>query len=409
MKRGSRMNQQNGALSGIKVVDLSRVLGGPFSAQVLADHGAQVIKVEPPQRDETRFWGPPFRQDSSAYFAGINRNKQGISIDLTHAEGRKVLMTLLEDADVLVENFKIGTLEKWGLGYEDVLAKKFPQLIHCRITGFGADGPLGGLPGYDSVIQAISGIMSVNGEAGGEPLRVGLPVVDMVTGLNAVIGILLAMQARHYTGKGQFVEAALFDSGVSLLHPHLPNYLWSGKVPQRTGNAHPNITPYDAYATVTNPIYIAVGNNNQFAKLCEHLGVQPLTSDARFIDNAARCQHRMELKQLLEHRLQDYDGDVLAYELIQAGVPCAPILGVKEIVQHPHTQHRQMVVEIGQHYQGIGSPIKLSETPASYRHAPPVFAEHTVEVLQKNGFSDAQIELLIEQGIITQHAVDVPA
>lgn len=398
------MNINTGALKGIKVLDLSRVLGGPFSAQVLADHGAEVIKVEPPQKDETRFWGPPFRQDSAAYFSGINRNKQGISIDLTQAEGRKILLQLLSDADVLVENFKIGTLEKWGLSFDEVLSKQFPRLIHCRVTGFGADGPLGGLPGYDSVIQAISGIMSVNGEAEGEPLRVGLPVVDMVTGLNAVIGILLALQARQSSGRGQFVEAALFDTGVSLLHPHIPNYVWSGKVPQRTGNAHPNITPYDAYQTKTSPIYIAVGNNQQFAKLCQQLDLTELMQDPRFVDNSACCQHRKAFKQLLEQRLAQFDGDRLAYDLIQAGVPCGPILNVAEIVNHPHTLHRNMVVKIGDEYQGIGSPIKLSQTPASYRQAPPAFAEHTIQVLQQKGFSDEQIELLIEQGIISQQA-----
>lgn len=396
------MNTNTGALQGIKVVDLSRVLGGPFSAQVLADHGAEVIKVEPPQKDETRFWGPPFREDSAAYFAGINRNKQGIALDLTQPEGRDILLKLLHDADVLVENFKIGTLEKWGLGYEEVLSQQFPRLIHCRVTGFGADGPLGGLPGYDSVIQAISGIMSVNGEPEGEPLRVGLPVVDMVTGLNAVIGVLLALQARNSSGKGQLVEAALFDTGVSLLHPHIPNYVWSGNVPQRTGNAHPNITPYDAYKTGTSPIYIAVGNNRQFAKLCQALALDALVSDPRFDTNAQRCLNRQEFKQILEARLADFDGDELAYRLIQAGVPCGPILNVEEIVRHPHTRHRQMVVSIGEQYQGIGSPIKLSQTPASYRSAPPAFAEHTQDVLLQHGFSPEQIELLIEQGIIKQ-------
>ena len=398
-----------GALKGIKVVDLSRVLGGPFSAQVLADHGAEVIKVEPPQKDETRFWGPPFRDSSAAYFSGLNRNKSGISIDLTQKEGQQILLKLLADADVVVENFKIGTLEKWGLGYEQLLSKKFPKLIHCRVSGFGADGPLGGLAGYDSVIQAMSGIMSVNGEADGGPLRVGLPVVDMVTGLNAVIGILLALQARHITGKGQFVEAALFDSGVSLLHPHIPNYLWSNTVPKRTGNAHPNIAPYDAYQTKTNPIYIAAGNNKQFAKLCEKLALADLLNDSRFESNAMRCQNRMALKNILEEKLSTLDGDVLAHDLIQSGVPCGPILNVEQILDHPHTHHRDMLVSIGDTYQGLGAPIKLSETPASYRKTPPAFAEDTVSVLRNNGFSQEQIELLIEQGIIYQKEQEVIA
>lgn len=392
-----------GALQGIKVIDLSRVLGGPFSAQVLADHGAEVIKVEPPQKDETRFWGPPFKNDSAAYFSGLNRNKQGISVDLTQAEGQQILLKLLSDADILIENFKIGTLEKWGLGFDDFLSKKFPKLIHCRVSGFGTDGPLGALPGYDSVIQAISGIMSVNGEPGGEPLRVGLPVVDMVTGLNAVIGILLALQARHATGKGQFVEAALFDTGVSLLHPHIPNFLWSGKVPQRTGNAHPNISPYDAYKTKTSPVYIAAGNNNQFEKLCNKLNLKSLVIDPRFDTNANRCHNRTELKQILEKKLSEFDGELLASELIHLGVPCGPILNVDQIIQHPHTRHREMIVTIGNEYQGIGSPIKLSKTPPSYRIVPPAFAQDTLNVLKNNGFSLAQIELLIEKGIIHQH------
>jgi crotonobetainyl-CoA:carnitine CoA-transferase CaiB-like acyl-CoA transferase len=394
------MNIMMGALNGIKVIDLSRVLGGPFSAQVLADHGAEVIKVEPPQKDETRFWGPPFRQESSAYFAGINRNKKGIVLDLTQAEGREILLKLLEEADVLIENFKIGTLEKWGIGYEDVLSKKFPKLIYCRVTGFGVDGPLGGLPGYDSVIQAMAGIMSINGEPDGEPLRVGLPVVDMVTGLNAAIGILLAIQARHMTGKGQLVEAALFDSGISLLHPHIPNYVWSGKVPQKTGNAHPNITPYDAYKTGTSPIYIAVGNDHQFSKLCNYLNLQHLIQDERFKSNAQRCLHRVELKIILEQHLAQYEGNKIADELIREGVPCGPILNIGEIVKHPHTAHRKMLISIGDQYQGIASPIKLSRTPASYRLAPPSFSQDTCEVLRKHGFSQEHIQVLVDRKII---------
>jgi crotonobetainyl-CoA:carnitine CoA-transferase CaiB-like acyl-CoA transferase len=394
------MNVNIGALHGIKVLDLSRVLGGPFSAQVLADHGAEVIKVEPPQKDETRFWGPPFKQDSSAYFSGINRNKKGIVLDLTKEEGREILWTLLKETDVLIENFKIGTLEKWGIGYEDVLSKKFPRLIYCRVTGFGVDGPLGGLPGYDSVIQAMTGIMSINGEPNGEPLRVGLPVVDMVTGLNAAIGVLLAIQARHMTGKGQMVEAALFDSGISLLHPHIPNYIWSSNVPQKTGNAHPNITPYDAYKTKTNPIYIAVGNDHQFAKLCNYLNLDNLIEDERFKSNSQRCLNRFELKAILEQCLAQYDVNEIADALIRVGVPCGPILDIAEIVQHPHTAHREMLVSIGEQYQGVASPIKLSRTPASYRLAPPSFAQDTNEVLIRHGFSQKQIDVLVTNKII---------
>lgn len=396
------MTKTMGSLQGIKVIDLSRVLGGPFCTQVLADHGADVIKIEPPQGDETRLWGPPFQHGSAAYFGGVNRNKQGMVLDLTQPEGRAVLHTLLADADVLVENFKTGTLAKWGIGDDAALAQAFPRLIHCRITGFGADGPLGGLPGYDSVIQAMAGIMSMNGDADGAPLRVGLPVVDMVTGLNASIGILLALQARLASGQGQLVEAALYDSGVSLLHPHVPNHLVSGQVPVRSGNAHPNIAPYDVFATRTEPVYIAVGNDAQFAKLCQHIGRPELINDARFSDNGLRCQHREALKATMEATLSQYDGPQLAHELIQAGVPSGPILNVADVVAHPHTAHRHMLVNIGPDYQGLGSPIKLGANPASYRLAPPQFGADSVAILRQHGFDAERIAVLIEKGVVKQ-------
>jgi crotonobetainyl-CoA:carnitine CoA-transferase CaiB-like acyl-CoA transferase len=370
-----------GALHGIKVVDLSRVLGGPYCTQILADHGADVIKVEPPKGDETRAWGPPFDEDgTAAYFRGVNRNKRGIVLDLSAEAGRADLLRLLDDADVLVENFKSGTLERWGLGYADVLAARFPRLIHCTISGFGTDGPLGGLPGYDAVIQAMAGLMSVNGEQGGEPLRVGLPVVDMVTGLNAANGILLALQARHGSGLGQSVEVTLYDAGMSLLHPHMPNYLASGKTPSRTGNAHPNITPYDTYRTGTVPLFLAVGNDSQFRALCKYLKAPHLPEDPRFASNAERCGHRPELKQELEALLAGHDGATLAPDLIRHGVPCGPIQDVAQVAGHPHTRHRGMIVAIDD-YRGVASPIKLSRTPASYRRKPPRFGADTAAVL----------------------------
>jgi len=222
-----------GALAGLKVIDLSRVLGGPYCGQMLADHGAQVIKVEPPTGDETRAWGPPFADDgTAAYYNGLNRNKRDIVIDLSRPEGREIVLKLLADADVLIENFKIGTLERWGIGYEQTLRERFPRLIHCRVSGFGADGPLGGAPGYDAVAQALGGLMSVNGTPDTGPLRVGVPVVDITTGLSAVIGVLLAVIERQRSGRGQFVEATLYDTAVSLLHPQSANWLQSGQTPQ---------------------------------------------------------------------------------------------------------------------------------------------------------------------------------
>lgn len=368
-----------GALAGIRVIDLTRVLGGPYCTQILGDHGADVIKVEPPQGDETRAWGPPFAGDTASYYLGLNRNKRGIVLDLTKPAARESLLGLLEDADVLVENFKIGTLERWGIGYSD-LQKRFPRLIHCRISGFGADGPLGALPGYDAVIQAMAGLMSVNGDADGDPLRMGVPVVDIAAGLNATIGILLALQERSRSGKGQFVEAALFDCGISLLHPHLANFFLSGKEPRRTGNAHPNITPYDTFHTASVPIFLAVGNDGQFRKLCSVLAAPELAADARFATNEQRNLHRSELRQALEAILASREGAALATKLIEAGVPCAPVLSLKEVVEHPHTRHREMMVEV-QGYRGTGSPIKLSRTAATYRRPPPAFGEHDEEIL----------------------------
>ena len=365
-----------GALHGLKVIDLSRVLGGPYCTQILADHGADVLKIEPPQGDETRGWGPPFDEHGTAsYFLGLNRNKRGMTMDLTQPAQRAALLALLQDADVLVENFKTGTMEKWGLGY-DTLAAKFPRLVHCRVSGFGADGPKGGLPGYDAAIQAMVGLMSINGEPdakGGAPVRMGVPVVDIVTGLNAALGIMFALKERERSGQGQFVEAALYDCGLSLLHPHSANHLLDPRiVPGRSGNAHPNICPYDTFATGSTPIFLAVGNDGQFGKLCELIGAPELASDPRFVTNAQRNAHREVLKPLLEAKLAAFDDcEALADRLMNVGVPCAPIHDVPAALADPHTAHRSMVVEIGEAYRGVASPIKLSRTPATYRVGPP--------------------------------------
>ncbi|AZE20839.1 CaiB/BaiF CoA transferase family protein [Pseudomonas chlororaphis] len=395
------MNHAKGALAGLKVIDLSRVLGGPYCSQALADHGAEVIKLEPLSGDETRGWGPPFEGADASYFRGVNRNKQGIAVDLSRPAGITLLMRLLEDADVLIENFKPGTLERWGIGYAEVLSQRFPTLIHCAISGFGGDGPLGGLPGYDAVIQAMAGLMSVNGEAESGPLRIGLPIVDMVTGLNALAGILLALNERHRSGLGQSLDITLYDCGVSLLHPHLANYFAAGKTPLRTGNAHPNIAPYDSYRTGTEPIFLAVGNDRQFAKLCEQLDASALLDDPRFADNGRRSVNREALKQALEARLAEHDGTLLAQRLIRLGVPCGSIASIDKVVEHPHTRHRGLLVEIGD-YRGVGSPVKLSRTPASYRSAPPALGANTREVLEGLGLDDQTIESLFEHGIVRE-------
>jgi formyl-CoA transferase len=387
-----------GALAGLKVIDLTRVLGGPYCTQMLGDHGAEVIKIEPPQGDETRTWGPPFQGDAASYFIGVNRNKRGVALDLARPEGRAVLFRLLESADVLIENFKTGTLERWGMGYEAVLKDRFPRLIHCRVSGFGADGPLGGYPGYDAVIQGMAGLMSLNGEPEGAPVRVGVPVVDLATGMNASIAILLALQERQRSGRGQLVEVTLFDSAVALLHPYTANWFLSGKPPARTGNQHPNVSPYDQYRTKTKRIFVAVGNDRQFQRFCAEIGRPELVSDPRFRSNADRVTNRAQLREELEAILASIDGERLAMTLLEKGVPAGPVLDVPDVVNHPHTRHRGMVVERGA-YRGVGNPVKLSRTPMSLREAPPAFGSATRDVLTEAGLTEAEIDALFAAGV----------
>lgn len=360
---------QAGALAGIRVLDLSRILGGPYCGQILGDHGADVLKVEPPGGDDTRTWGPPFRDGVASYYHGLNRNKRIQHLDLTTAEDRERLLALVAEADVLIENFKTGTMERWGIGQAD-LSQRFPRLVWCRVTGFGSDGPLGALPGYDAAVQAMTGIMSINGEADGGPLRVGLPVVDMVTGMNAALGVLVALQERQRSGRGQLVEAALYDSGLALLHPHAANWFMDGRAPKRTGNAHPNIYPYDALRTGTDPVFVAVGNDRQFAAFCRVIGMPDLATHADYATAGARSANRDALKAALEAQMAALDGRALVEDLMAAGVPAAPVLDVEAALGHPHTAHRGMVVEMEGGWRGLGSPIKLDRTPASYRHVP---------------------------------------
>jgi crotonobetainyl-CoA:carnitine CoA-transferase CaiB-like acyl-CoA transferase len=393
------MNEaSSGALAGIKVIDLTRVLGGPYCTQMLGDHGAEIIKIEPPQGDETRTWGPPFHGDAASYFIGVNRNKRGIVLDLSKPQGREVLFRLLDGADVLIENFKTGTLEKWGMGYEGVLRARFPRLIHCRVSGFGADGPLGGYPGYDAVVQGMAGLMSVNGEPDGAPVRVGVPVVDLATGMNATIAILMAVIERTRSGKGQFVEATLYDSAIALLHPHLANFFLNGKPPVRTGNAHSNVSPYDQFRTGTKRIFLGIGNDRQFARLCAEIGHPELATDPRFKSNGDRVTNRAALRVVLEAALATVDGEALTTKLLEQGVPAGPVLEVPDVAAHPHTRHRLMVVE-KDGYRGTGNPIKLSRTPASVRRLPPQFGAATREVLGEAGYSASEIEALIAAGV----------
>ncbi len=389
-----------GALDGVRIIDLTRILGGPYGTQWLADHGADVIKIEPPQGDDVRGWGPPFDEEAgaSSYFLGVNANKRGAALDLRREEGREALLRLLETADVLVENFKPGGMEKFGLGYHEVLRQRFPRLIHCRISGFGADGPHGGLPGYDAIIQAQAGLMSVNGTEGGEATRLGIPLVDIGAGIAGALGIVMALYERTSSGEGQYLDMTLYDAAVSLLFPHAANYFLSGKHPTITGNTHSNLSPYDVFPTRTSKVFIAGGNDTQFRRICELLGRPELAQDSRFVDNAARLANKHALRDEFTPLMREWDGEELARALMEVGAPAGPVLETHEVVAHPHTAHRNMTVE-NDGYRALGNPIKLERTPpAPARLKPPRFGQHTREVLADAGYAEAEIDNLIEIG-----------
>jgi formyl-CoA transferase len=386
-------NLSNGALAGLKVIDLSRVLAGPFCTQILGDHGAEIIKVEPPAGDETRTWGP-FGPNGSAYYSGINRNKHHAAIDFSKKEGRDLLLRLLEGADVLIHNFKVGTLERWELGYEEVLASKFPRLIFCQITGFGEDGPLGGLPGYDSVVQAIAGNMSVNGSADSGPLRVGMSIVDIGTGMNALAAILMAALEREKSGLGQKLDVCLYDCALTYLHPHATGYLQTGTEPVRSGNQHPSIAPYEEFATKTGAMFLGAGNNGQFIAACKLLECTELAGDPRFTTNALRVQHRAELHVLLQSVLSNVDVEEIAPRLLRSGIPASAIRDVPSALAAPHTLHRDMIIEQGD-YKALGIPIKMSRTPGGLRSTPQALGADTREVCRAAGLNDAEIDEMV--------------
>ncbi|MBX9824975.1 MAG: CoA transferase [Xanthobacteraceae bacterium] len=376
------------ALDGVKVVDLTRVLGGPYCTMILADHGADVIKVEPPGGDETRTWGPPFRDcdgdRAASYFIGVNRNKRSLMLDLSSEEGRNVVLALLEDADVLVENFKPGTMERWGLGYAKHLETQFPRLIHCRVSGFGADGPFGGLAGYDAAVQALTGLMSINGDPASGPTRLGNPIVDLSTGLYSAVAILMALHERHRSGRGQFIDMTLYDCGLAMLHPQAANYLLGGRRPVSLGNAHPNLAPCDKFQTKTGEIFLAVGNDNQFRKLAQAVGCPALADDRRFRSNSDRVENKKVLAALLQEALEPVDGKAMAEQLLRLGVPAGAVLFIDEALAMPHTNHRKMVADTND-YCGIATPIKFSRSVAVATRRPPKLGEHNCEVIGELG------------------------
>lgn len=398
------VNNQQGALHGIKVLDLSRVLAGPSCTQVLADLGAEVLKIERPRiGDETRHWAPPaFSDDTSAYYATINRNKKSLTVDITKAEGQAIIKQLAADSDIVVENFKVGGLQKYGLDY-DSLQVANPRLIYASLTGFGQTGPDAKLPGYDYIIQGLSGLMSITGPSEGEPHKVGVAVVDLFAGLQLTIGIQAALIARQQTGRGQHVDVALLDSAIAMLANVGMNHLASGKIPPRLGNQHPNIVPYQVFSGSGEQHFIlACGNDSQFTKLCEVL-VADWYQDERFATNPARVENRKLLCAQISEKFAEQPRAYWLEALGQAGIPCGPINNISEALAMPQAQAREMVIDFneqGSPVRALGNPIKLSQSPVSYRSPPPKLSEHTDETLSALGYDVEMIAKLKADGIV---------
>ena len=396
-----------GPLTGLRVLDLTRVLAGPTCTQMLGDLGAEVIKIERPEAgDDTRGFAPPFVPNTkeSAYFVGVNRNKKSVTLDIAKPEGQAIIHKLLEHCDILVENFKVGALAKYGLGYEQ-LAKTHPRLIYCSITGFGQTGPYAPRPGYDALIQAMGGVMSLTGEPNGSPQKVGVPVADLFAGLYGCIGILAAVNHRNNTGQGQQIDIGMLDTHVAWLANQGMNYLATGENPPRLGNQHPNIAPYQEFPTKDGYIILAVGNDPTFERFCRAFGQEALLSDPRFATNPIRVQNR----QLVTDTLTPVMKSKTTAEWIEAlealKIGCGPINTLEQVFADPHVKAREMVVEMahgsGETVQVIANPVKLSATPPSYRSAPPVLGEHTNAVLTDVlKMSTAEIAALKEKGIL---------
>ncbi|GAB3398627.1 CoA transferase [Massilia agilis] len=405
-----------GALSHIKVLDLSRVLAGPWCGQLLADLGAEVIKVERPGvGDDTRGWGPPYLKDrsgaetkESAYFLSANRGKKSLTLDISTPEGQDIVKKLAAECDIVLENYKVGALAKYGLDQASLRAIN-PRLIYCSITGFGQDGPDAQRAGYDFMIQGMGGLMSITGQpdevAGGGPVKVGVAVTDVMTGMYASVAVLAALAQREVSGAGQYIDLALFDVQVAMLANQASNYLVGNVVPGRLGNAHPNIVPYQAFATADGHLILAVGNDRQFNSFCQVAGHPEWGSNELFATNAMRVRHRVELIALLEPVLQERTTRQWLDQLEAVGVPCGPINTIAQVFEEPQARHRQLAVPLPHALHdavaSVANPIRMSDTPVAYDRAAPLLGEHTHEILQERLHLDReQIDRLQRQGVI---------
>ena len=405
-----------GALSHLKVLDLSRVLAGPWCGQNLADLGAEVIKVERPgMGDESRTWGPPWVKDGeggdtrdSTYYTSTNRNKRSITIDIAKPAGQALVRELAAQADVLLENYKVGDLKRYGLGYED-LSTINPRLIYCSVTGFGQSGPSAQRPGYDFIFQGEGGLMSITGERddlpGGGPAKVGIAVTDILTGLNATTAILAAVEYRHISGRGQYIDMALMDVIVAFGANQIAGYFGTGQIPKRYGNAHPNLAPYGVFRTGDGHMIIACGNQGQWERFCQAILREELPKDPRFVDIPSRNAHRPVLTEEIERTLMNQPTAHWLEKLTATDVPNGPINNYKQVFEHPQVVHRKLKVDLPHNRGGttstVASPLRLSETPGEYRRAPPVLGQHTREILaQVLGKNEAEIEKLAQDGIV---------
>jgi len=392
-------------LEGITVLDLTRVLSGPYCTMLLADMGARVIKVEQPGKgDDTRAWGPPFLEGESAYFLSINRNKESVTLDFKHPEGRAVLDRLVAKADVFVENFRPGTLAKLGLDYQS-LSSKYPQLVYCSISGFGQTGPRRAEPGYDAVIQAEGGLMSITGAADGPPFRLGVAIADIVSGMFAAYGISMALHARQRTGRGQEVDLAMLDAVTALLTYQAGNYFASGNIPQRLGNRHPSIAPYETFTASDGDFVIAVGNDELWKTFCAVTGLDAQPDIDRFATNRQRVSQYDALRPVVARALASQTRDCWIEKLTAAGVPCGSVRNLEEVFRDDQVRAREMVSFV-QHptigaLEVLGTPVKLSTTPGSVRTPPPRLGEHTEAVLTTElGLDAAAVARLRDQRVV---------